>query len=39
LREKPKKRAATMTMRRIYTEMFGPEVIEEVLAEGDTLEF
>jgi len=27
------------TMRRIYTEVFPPEVIEEVLAEGDTLEF
>jgi hypothetical protein len=39
LRGKPKKEAATMTMRRIYTEVFPPEVIEEVLAEGDTLEF
>ena len=27
------------TMRRIYTEVFPPEVIEEVFAEGDTLEF
>ena len=27
------------TMRRIYTEVFPPEVIEEVLSEGDTLQF